>query len=171
MQSIVKTLINICLLRDGPDQLPFSHVLLALVIVISLVVSILIGVIVYDIKIAGLSSIAGLFFSFVFAKILLFKYPERFLQTFIAMLGTATIINILSIPSVYSLTYLELNESSKTLFNITAFALFVWVVIVYGYIFSKALSSVMSYGVAISVGYALLSIMILEYFIIGSAPT
>ena len=171
MSSIVKTLINICLLRDGPDQLPASYVLLSLLVVISLVVSTLIGTFFYSLQISGVSSIAGLFFSFVFAKLLLFKKPERFMQTFTAMLGTAIIIHILSLPSVYSLTSLDLNESSKSLFSITSFALLVWNVIVYGYIFSKALSSVMSYGVAISVGYTLLSLMIVEYFIIGNVPT
>ena len=171
MQGIIKTFINICLLRDGPDKLPFSYTLLILVAAVSVGVSILIGAIVHDVKIAVISSIAGLFFSFVFAKLLLFKYPERFLQTFLAMLGTATFINIISLPTVYSLTYLELNESSEVLFKISAFALFIWVVIVYGYIFSKALSSVMSYGVAISVGYTLLSILILEYLIVGSSAT
>ena len=62
------------------------------------------------------------------------------------------------------LTYLKLGETAQMFFSLTGFALFVWVVIVYGYIFSKALSSLMSYGIAISVGYALLSIMILDLF-------
>lgn len=171
MFNIVKILFNICLLRGGPEDLPYSHVLLSLIVVVSFIVSISIGSIVHNTNISVLSSIAGLLFTFVFAKLLLLKKPERFLQTFCAMLGTVTIINIFSLPSVYSLTYLDLSESAKMFFSLTGFALFVWVVIVYGYIFSKALSSVMGYGLAISVGYALLSLMVLEFFVAGNAPT
>ena len=169
--NIVKILFNLCLLRGGPEDLPYSHVLLGLIVVASFIVSVSIGSIVHDTNISVLSSIAGLFFTFVFVKLLLIKKPERFLQTFCAILGTVTIINIFSLPSVYSLTYLELSETAKMFFSLTGFALFVWVVIVYGYIFSKALSSLMGYGLAISVGYALLSLMILEFIVAGSVTT
>lgn len=171
MFNIVKILFNICLLRDGPEDLPYSHVILSLIIVLSFIVSVLIGSIVHDINTSILSSIAGLFFTFIFAKLLLIKKPERFLQTFCAMLGTVTIINLFSLPSVYSLTYLELSETVNMFFSLTGFALFVWIVIVYGYIFSKALSSLMGYGLAISVGYALLSLMILEFILNGTTFT
>lgn len=170
MLNVVKVLFNICLLRDGPEDLPCSYVFLGALIIISLVVSVLIGSIVLNVNISGLSSIAGLLFTFIFVKLLLLKKPERFFQTFSAMLGTVTIINLISLPSVYSLTYLELSETVTMFFSLTGFVLFIWVVIVYGYIFSRALSSLMGYGLAISVGYALLSFMVLEYFA-RSTPT
>ena len=170
MFKFIKTLVNICFLREGPEDLPHSYVLLFMTIIISMFVSVLIGTMVYGLKIAGLSSIAGLLFSFVFTKILLFKKPERFLQTFIAMLGTVTIINIVSIPSIYSLLYFKLSEIGEIFFNSTIFALLVWVVIVYGFIFSKALSSMIGYGIAISVGFVLLNMMIMEFFVAGNTP-
>ena len=170
MAGSVKTICNICLLRVGPEELPCSPVLLGALLVISFAVSVLVGSMVYAAKAAVLSSIAGLFLSFAFAKILLLKKPERFLQTFCAMLGTVTLINIVSIPSSYSIRYMELGEGAELFFGVTGLALFIWVVIVYGYIFSRALSSAMSYGIAISVGYALLQIMVLELFIAGKMP-
>lgn len=171
MFNLIKTLIYICLLREGPEELPHSYVVLSLIIAISLVISVLIGSIANNIKTAGLSSIAVLFFSFAFTKILLLKKPERFLQTFSAMLGTDTIISTVSLPSIYSLTFLKLGETANAFFSLTIFALIVWVVIVFGYIFSKALSSLMSFGIAISVGYVLLNFMILDFFIAGNTPT
>ena len=168
MTYFTKKLFNICLLREGPEELPYSHVFLGALIVISFAVSVLIGSMIYSATAAVLSSIAGLFLSFAFIRILLLKKPERFLQTFSAMLGTVTLINIVSLPGSYSLKYLKLGETAELFFGLTGFALFVWVVIVYGYIFSKALSSVMSYGIAISVGYALLHIMVLDMFISGT---
>lgn len=168
---MLKILINICLLRGGPEELPCSYVLLGLVIIVNILVSVLIGSMIHDVKTAGLTSVAALFFSFVFVKLLLHKKPERFLQTFMAMLGADTLISLVSIPSIYSLSNLKPGETAEMFFSLTGFALFVWVVIVYGYIFSKALSSMMGYGVMISVGYALLTIMIIELIVVGNTPT
>ena len=170
MAGALKTYLNICLLREGPEVLPYSWAFLGIVTAVSLGVSVLIGSMAYDMTAALLASIAGLFLSFVFARVLLVKKPERFLQTFSAMLGTVTLINIVSFPGTYSLRYLKLGHTAEMFFALTAFALFVWVVIVYGYIFSKALSCAMGYGTAISVGYALLQVMLLELFISGHMP-
>lgn len=171
MINIVKMLFNICLLRKGPEELPHSYILLALLIVANFIISVLVGSILRDFKVAGLSGIATLFLSFAFMKILLFNKSERFLQTFCAMLGVDTIISAASLPSFYSIEYLKLSSAAELFFNATVFALFVWVVIVYGYIFSKALSSLMSYGIAISTGYVLLSALVIDLFLASSAPT
>lgn len=171
MHKYLKTLFNICLLREGPEKLPHSYVLLGLVAAISFSVSVYIGSIDYSVSFAGLTSIAILFFSFLFTKLLLLKKPERFLQTFSAMLGADAIITTMSIPSFYSLTYLKLGEIAQIFFSLTIFALFIWAVIVYGYIFSKALSSQMGFGLALSVSYALLGNFIFSLFLAGNTST
>ena len=168
---MLKTFINICLLKEGPEDLPHSYVLLGIVILLGFLISILIGSIDQNIKVAGLASILGLFFTFVFSKLLLINKPERFLQTFTAMIGVDAIISVVSVPSFYSLKFLELSELTEMFFSLTIFALLVWVVIVYGYIFSKALSIMMGYGVAISIGYAFLSSVIFRVFVTGNPTT
>ena len=165
MSEIVKTLLDICLLRKGPEDLPCDTTLMLSLIGVSLVVSFWLGLMIHDLQIAGLSSVAGLFFSFIFTKILLLKNPERFTQTFCAMLGTVTLINLLSVPVIYPLTKEGLDGNLVTLFGLLSFALLIWIVIVYGFIFSRAISSLLGYGIAISVCYALLSIIILELFL------
>jgi len=165
MSEVVKTLFDICLLRKGPEDLPCDTTLMLALIGVGLVVSFWLGLMIHDLQIAGLSSVAGLFFSFIFTKILLFKKPERFTQTFCAMQGTVTLINLLSVPVTYPLTKEGLDGSFVTLFGLLSFALFIWIVIVYGFIFSRAISTLLGYGVAISVCYALLSIILLEIFL------
>jgi len=162
MSNIIKILFDICLLRKGPEDLPVNSVLMLVLIVISLVVSIWIGLIIYDKQIAIITSIVELIFSIMFAKILLRKNPERFTQTFSAMLGAVTLINIISLPILIPLSYQDLNQNIASLLGLLSFALLIWVVVVYGSIFSRAISSVFSYGISISVGYALLSIIILQ---------
>ena len=162
MSNIIKILFDICLLRKGPEDLPVNGVLMLILVVISFVVSIWIGLIIYDKHIAINTSIVELIFSIIFVKILLRKNPERFMQTFSAMLGAVTIINIISLPILIPLSYEELNQNITSLFGLLSFALLIWVVVVYGSIFSRAISSVFRYGILISVGYVLLSIIILQ---------
>jgi len=171
MPEFVKTLFNICLLRKGPEDLLCDMSLMMLLIGVSFAVSVWLGVIIYDLQIAGISSIAGLFFSFIFAKILLLKNPERFIQTFCAMMGVVTLINLISVPVVYPLSNEELDENLVLFFGLLSFVLFIWVIVVYGFIFSRAIDSTLGNGVAISVGYALLSIMILQLFLSGRAAS
>lgn len=167
--DILKRLFNICLLRSGPEDLPHSHTLLGVLIIVNLAASMLIGSLVTEFRVAGLSSVTALLFSLAFTKLLLLRKPERFLQTFSAMLGTDAIISIASFPSFYSIQYLPLSDVARLFFNVTVFVLSVWVVAVYGYIFSKALSTLMGYGIAISVGYALLITLVISLLSGGNA--
>jgi len=167
MLKVVSRFFNICLLREGPEDLPFDSSLLTGLMALSLVVSFWLGSLIHDMQVAGMSSIAGLFFAFSFAKLLLLKTPERFLQTFCAMLGTVTLINLISLPVIYPLTNPDLNESLVALLGLLSFALLIWVVIVYGFIFSRAISTSLGNGISISVAYTLLSIVVLELFLAG----
>ena len=137
---------------------------------VSLVVSIFLGLMIYDTNVALVSSIAGLLFSYIFTKILLINKPERFIQTFSAMLGTVTLINLLSLPVFAPLSNKELNESIEVLLSVISFGFLIWIIVVYGFIFSRALSVALNYGIAISVGYTFLSIIILQLIMTGKTP-
>lgn len=171
MYKVVRKFFNICLLREGPEDLPFDASLMVRLIAVSLVISFWLGSLIHDTQIAGMSSVAGLLFSFLFAKLLLFKTPERFMQTFCAMLGTVTLINLISVPVIYPLTNPELNESLVAAFGLLSFALLIWVVVVYGFIFSRAISTSLGNGISISVAYTLLSIVVLELFVAGKVAS
>jgi hypothetical protein len=167
MFKLAKKFFNICLLREGPEDLPFDSSLTIRLVAISLVISFWLGSLVHETQIAGLSSIAGLLFAYLFVKLLLFKTPERFSQTFTAMLGTVTLINLISVPVIYPLTNTGLNENLVSIFGLMSFALLIWVVVVYGFIFSRAISTSLGNGISISVAYTLLSIVVLELFLAG----
>jgi hypothetical protein len=171
MLEIVKTLFEICLLRKGPEDLPSQNALMMSLLGLNLAVSIWLGSVIHDYQISILLSIVGVIFSFAFVKILLSKKPERFVQTFCAMLGTATLIDIVSIPIMYPLLSEELNKNSVVIFWMLALAIYFWFVVVCGFIFSRAISSTLGYGISISVGYVLVSYMIFELLLSGRAPS
>ena len=84
MSALIKILLDICLLKKGPEDLPASRSLMIFLVVISITVALLLGSYVHDYKIAFLLSTVGIAITFIFAKILLVKRPERFVQTFCA---------------------------------------------------------------------------------------
>ncbi len=170
MSKLIKLIFEICLLRKGPEDLPATRSVLLNLLMVSLVVSIFLGLMIYDTNVALVSSIAGLLFSYIFTKILLINMPERFIQTFSAMLGTVTLINLLSLPVFAPLSNKELNESIEVLLSVVSFGFLIWIIVVYGFIFSRALSVALNYGIAISVGYTFLSIIILQLIMTGKTP-
>lgn len=171
MLEIAKTLFNICLLKKGPEDLPSQSDLMFVLLVLNLAISIWLGSVIHESQLAILLSIVGVIFSLVFVKVLLRKKPERFVQTFCAMLGAAIIIDIVSIPIMYPLLSEALNESVTLIYSLLALAIYAWFVAVYGFIFSRAISSALGYGISISVGYVLLSYMIFELLLSGRAPS
>lgn len=170
MINIIKIIFQICLLRKGPEDLPADGSMLLKLLILSFVVSIFLGRMIYDMRVAVISSMGGLLFSLIFTKILLSKKPERFIQTFSAMLGTVTLMNIISLPVFAPLSNEQLNENVALLFSLVSFAFLIWVIVIYGFIFSRALSTTLNYGIAISVGYAFLSIMILQLVLTAKVP-
>lgn len=168
MSTAVKLFFDICLLRKGPEDVPFSNILLGLVVAASIIVSIWVGAMVNGMQFAGFATIAELFFTFLFIKLLLINKPERFLQTFIALLGTLTLINILYAPGVYIFLLTENNENIQTLIGLLAFALLIWKIAVCGHIFSRALPAPMAYGVVISIAYALLNFILVGFISAGT---
>ncbi|MEJ2115931.1 MAG: hypothetical protein P8X88_07805 [Gammaproteobacteria bacterium] len=171
MSAIIKILFDICLLRKGPEDLPSSFNLMFVLIVVSLLVSIVLGLAIYNYQLAVILSIVGLFVTFVFVKILLINKAERFIQTFSAMLGTSVLIDVISIPILYPLLGEKLDKNLAVLFWLLSIAVYGWFVVIYGFIVSRAISSTLGYGISIAIGYALVSYMIFDLILSGRAST
>ncbi len=168
---IVKLVFDICLLRRSPEDLPYSNIFLILVVILSAIVSILISSMIYDFTLVVMATIAGLFFSFVFVKVLLLKNPERFLQTFSAILACVTLINVLFIPFIYVFVTMSLSDTAKVFIGLVRFLFLIWIVMVCGHIFSKATMSGRGSGIGLSIIYLIMNIMITEYIFMESTAT
>lgn len=162
MSAIIKNLFDVCLFRKGPEDLPASSSLLQMLVVVSILVSLFLGSFIHDHQVAFILSIVGVILTFAFLKILLIKKPERFLQTFIAMLGTTILIDIISVPVIFPLLNEDLNSNLVLLFSLLALATYVWYVVVNGFIVSRAISSTLGYGISISIAFALVTYIIFE---------
>lgn len=171
MSKIVKTLLEICFLQKGPEDLPSQYELLFVLLGFNLAVSVWLGSVIHGYQLAILLSIMGVILSLIFIKVLLIKTPERFVQTFCAMLGAAILIDIASVPIMYPLLSETLDENIAVIFSILSLLIYVWIVVVYGFIFSRAISSTLGFGISISIGYILLSYIIFGSLLSGRASS
>ncbi len=167
MPAFIKILIDIILLRKGPDALPVSSSLMFILIIINLVISTALGSTIHGHQVALSLSVIGLFISYVFIKLLLVNKPERFVQTFCAIIGVSILLDLISVPIVFPLLNENANQSTVMLFGLLASALYIWLVVTYGSIISRALSSTMGYGISIAVAYVLVSYMLFELILAG----
>ncbi len=167
MSAIIKILIDIILLRKGPDALPASSSLMIILIVINLIVSTALGATVHGLQIALSLSVIGLFISYVFIKLILVNKPERFIQTFSSITGVSILMDLISVPVVFPLLNENANQNTVVLFGLLASALYIWLVVTYGSIISRALSATMGYGISIAVAYVLVSYMLFELILAG----
>lgn len=162
MSALIKILFDICLLRKGPEDLPANDSLMWLLVISSLVISLCLGSIIHGYKSAFVMSFAGVTITFIFAKILLLKKPERFIQTFSAMLGVTLLIDIISVPVIFPLLDENLNQTLKVLFSFLAIATYIWYVVVNGFIVSRAIAVTLGFGISIVIAYALITYMIFQ---------
>jgi len=162
MSAITKLIFDICLQRKGPEDMPASTSMMIVLLVASLAVSVALSTFVHEFHMAASLSIFGVLIVFAFTKIILIKKPERFVQTFSAMLGASCLIDVISIPVLYPLLGEKLNENTAVLFWLIALAAYVWLIVTYGFIVSRAITTTLGYGISIAAAYALFSNLMFE---------
>ena len=160
MQSLIRALWYICVLRDGPQQLPASKFLLQWMIVLHLLLGTL-----YSLPFSSLASslhheLALLLVSLGFVAILLLlnRHSERFNQTAAALLGADVVISgiglLLYVVLLLGLDLTSLWESANVL-------LMIWSYLVAAHVFRHALDSSFALGLLLSFLLLLSSVLFL----------
>jgi hypothetical protein len=137
LRALLVRLIDIVLLRGGPEQLPASSGLLAVVVALNVVVSALVNSLIpnaiddWQTKLLVETAVGVLVLRAAFS---LAKKPERFLQTATALFGTATLFMPALIPmSATLLPYIEKPDPAvppPAALSLLAAVLGVWLLVV-----------------------------------------
>lgn len=145
MKPLLNLFVSICLLRKGPQDVPFSYLLFTVAIFCYCVIDISSYMIIMTEKRALTFSsvipfrITRILLNMVVIVLLmwLLRYQSRILQTLTAIAGCGAVITVLLLPFSYF--------SSGTLLGVYAFAVAVaimlWSLLVYAHIFRQALST------------------------------
>jgi len=159
MSQLIKTLINICLLRLSPGALPASGFLLGLMALVVLVSGVLQLVFVYTLIEALMLELADIL---VLTAIVVFALSmrgriSRLNQTLSAMFGTGALLTIIGLPFIAGV--LGKGEIA-TLFQLLLSGLFVWQIVVLGHIFRHAMSTGWFTGILGALTYVFISISV-----------
>ncbi|MDZ7661216.1 hypothetical protein [Thiohalophilus sp.] len=158
---------EICLLRKGPADIPYSPPLLVLLLVTGYFLDNLrINLLLPEItafQLAGILLVHTLFMVLITAGLLfLFGYGARIVQTLTAFTGTGIILSVLILPFDY---ITSLNPEKFTMVALIVMAVQIWSLVIAGHILSHALSVHRLTGVIIAIGYLILGLAAFEYLL------
>ncbi len=161
MLRLAKAFWDIALWRRTPAQLPASLFLLALVAAAAALVEVLsafLAPVSSDRIFTRIMLSVGLPLGFTWAVLVLARHPQRFLQTGIALLGVGVLAELVLYPIGSLIHVIGSDRVESVPFGILMLVGLIWYLLACANIWRAALDSRLSVGVAISVGYLLLSI-------------
>ena len=161
MLRLAKAFWDIALWRRSPAQLPASLLLLALVAAAAVLLELLSALmppVSNDRMWVRILLSVVLPLGFTWAVLVVARRRHRFLQTGIALLGVEVVVELILYP-LGSLLHVMGSEPLASLpLEVLMLAGFIWYMLACANIWRVALDSGLSLGVALSVGYFLLSI-------------
>jgi len=153
MLDILKLIFDICLFKKGPQDVPYSLLLLRLMLIADAGVSFLMLSIGSPWLIALLQAGVGIMLVLGFCWIMLFLggRPERFYQTSCALLGTEALISFFALPGTATLITGRMPELAFSVI----IGLMVWHWAVTGHIIRHALEKTLLFSLGLAFLYIL----------------
>lgn len=159
MYELVILILNICLFKKGPEDLPYSYNLFRLLLIIAAGINFLMLVMQTNGLSALMQTLVALVLICVFSGFILYLFgkPARFYQTTCALLGTDALINFLALPAVATMTL----EQGGLLVLLVFIGLIVWHWAITGHIISNALEKNLSFGLGVAFLYLFASYQVM----------
>jgi hypothetical protein len=156
--------VDIALHRKGPEDLPVSRFLFALVLPFYITVSLLALRINWSLPRAFSMIVADLMLYLAFFWILLSaaKRRPRYWQTVTAVLGAETLPNFIAVPILAWRSSMPDPDQLSAISTALLALLLLWSIDIAGLVLSRALDQPYIVGVVIMIGYAICSIVLGE---------
>ena len=166
MLRVLQAFLDITLHRRGPDSLPASSFLLGLVIVIYALVMWFTQMIFVPVAHPVLYLVVDLSIdvAFIWSLLRAFSHERRFLQTAISFFGVQTLLNLFSVAPLLWYRALAPDQPEATFPTVLLVILIIWRLDVSGFVIARSLGKPYALGVAIMLGYALLSLSLQDTF-------
>lgn len=157
MEALFRAFASIALLRRGPQILPASKALLALILAAHLGTGVLLGLFGLPPAMALLSALAGtlIMVALVHGLLMLHRLHARVTQTLTALAGCEVLLGLLVLP-LSALYYA--GGGAAELAALLSLLLLAWNVAVAAHIFRHALNVSVGMGVMFAIGYTLISL-------------
>lgn len=171
MRAIFRVVWNICCLRSGPQDLPYSVVLLILLVLINITLSTLqlLSDFSFGQALFQTSAMLGLSLVFTWFLLSLKKLQTRFVQTVSALIATGLVFNLI-VYTVFLLQFHALSLDEPTLTNVLInlflsslkLALIIWVCVITAHIFKHSLQISFVGGLVVTFAFIGLHVLILQ---------
>ena len=163
MLNLLQTFWQLTRRRLGPEDLPDSAFLLAMLTVIYVASQFVFDISAYGlvpliIPLIGIDLV--LLFAFVWAVLGITGFKLRFRQTLTAMLGTGALLTLIATPFI---VWVRMGgEVAPTPPVLALLVIIIWLIVVYAHIFARALSKPYLIGLVLAVTYYFLNDRILD---------
>ncbi|HDP90079.1 MAG TPA: hypothetical protein ENN42_09015 [Thioalkalivibrio sp.] len=165
MYANIRPFLELCVMARGPQDLPASPSWLVIAAAGYFAVGAAIAWPLYPPGLALLS--AGVDVALLFgiaAGLLAWRgYTVRWLQTALALAGSGFLMGVVALPIVFSLYRAILTGSEATFSALAYWVLVGWIIAIYGYIFTQALSLKSRWsGLGVALGYFVVSWIVMQ---------
>jgi hypothetical protein len=171
MLRLAKAFWDLALWRITPAQLPASRFLLVLVtaaVALLEVIGALLPPAQTDRIVARVALSVALPLVWVWAILYLTRHRQRFLQTAIALLGVGVLAQLVLYPLGSVLDVIGMDHPAAIPLGLLSFVGLVWYLLACANIWRAALESGLSLGIAISVGYLVLTVAMEQLLLPGA---
>jgi hypothetical protein len=159
---LILAFVEIAFHRRSPEDLPASRMFFGAVLVVYLAVGLVttryLQVVAYPELMVLFETVLGL--GFVWGVLRMFERQRRFRQTACAVLGTDTLLNLVTVPLVLWHGSLHAPNSETTIPQILFVLVAIWSVDISAFIMARALERPYVLTVAIMLGYLLLTVSV-----------
>ncbi|WP_303906619.1 hypothetical protein [Thiohalomonas denitrificans] len=163
MQALIETFWSILRLRAGPQILPASNVLLALILLLHWGIGVGLGTFSLTPEVALASALAGTVMVVAFVQGLLGLYGlrARAVQTLTALAGCEVLLGALAI--LLTAWFFAVPEAQRALPGLLSLLVLGWNIALAGHIFRHALGISSGMGLLAALGYILVSFALADF--------
>ncbi len=163
---VLATLLNVCLLRANPQDLPASNALVGLALAVHFLANVLTGLDEANVENALIAGAMDtlLLVALTHTGLMLRNLRERTRQTLVALAGAGALLAVAA-WAVVTATGMVTEQAW-----VVWLPFLFWFLAVYGHILRHAFNVTLGVGLLLATGYVLLSLMVTGPFLLAEAP-
>lgn len=167
---VLLRILAILLLRAGPQHLPYSLSLLAILTLLYLTSGVLVLTTAMSSGQAAANMVldVAVLFAFSYFCLSLLKYRARFVQMVSALAGIGIVYHLLAWPLFIQIHNMQPQQQGAKIAALLMLLLISWQVLVYAHVFRHSMQMSMTRALALSFGYLFLSMAAAEIIFPGS---
>ena len=167
---VLLRILAILLLRAGPQHLPYSLSLFAILTLLYLASGVLVLTTAMSSGQAAANMVldVAVLFAFSYFCLSLLKYKARFVQMVSALAGIGIVCHLLAWPLFMQLQDMQEQEQGVKIAALLMLLLISWQVLVFAHVFRYAMQMSMTRALALSFGYLFFSMAAAEIIFPGS---